>query len=45
MAKTVFGKPNTNIHYIDIVPKERLLHTIIFIILIVLTIIAIGELF
>jgi hypothetical protein len=45
MAKTVFGKPNTNIHYSDRVPKERLLHTIIFIILIVLTIIAIGELF
>ncbi|MBT8349262.1 MAG: hypothetical protein HKP62_07455, partial [Sulfurovum sp.] len=26
MAKTVFGKPNTNVHYIDLHPKERWLH-------------------
>ncbi|HFU76655.1 MAG TPA: hypothetical protein ENK66_10465 [Arcobacter sp.] len=45
MAKTVFGKPNPNVHYIDVAPKERVLHFIIFIALVILSIIAVGELF
>jgi len=44
MAKTVFGKPNTNVHYIDLAPKERWLHLTIFIILLVLSIVGLKEL-
>ncbi|CAA6806242.1 MAG: Unknown protein [uncultured Sulfurovum sp.] len=44
MAKTVFGKPNTNVHYIDLAPKERWLHFAIFIILLVLSVIGLKEL-
>ena len=44
MAKTVFGKPNTNIHYIDLMPKERLIHLILFIILLMLSAIGVKEL-
>jgi hypothetical protein len=44
MAKTVFGKPNTNVHYIDLAPKERWLHLAIFIILLVLSVVGIKEL-
>lgn len=44
MAKTVFGKPNTNVHYIDLAPKERWLHLTIFIILLVLSILGLKEL-
>jgi len=44
MAKTVFGKPNTNVHYIDLAPKERWLHLTIFIILLVLSVIGLKEL-
>lgn len=44
MAKTVFGKPNTNVHYIDLAPKERWLHLGIFIILLVLSIVGLKEL-
>lgn len=43
MAKTVFGKPNDNVHYIDVAPKERLLHLIIFILLLVLSIVGLQE--
>ena len=43
MAKTVFGKPNENVHYIDIAPKERLLHLLMFLILVVLSIVALRE--
>ena len=45
MAKTVFGKPNPNVHYIDVAPKERVIHFAIFIALVILSIIAVGELF
>lgn len=45
MARTVFGKPNDNIHYIDVAPKERLLHLTIFILLLVLSAIGLQELF
>lgn len=44
MAKTVFGKPNTNVHYIDLNKKERLLHLTMLIILIALSAIGIKEL-
>ncbi|MGB5506346.1 MAG: hypothetical protein WBM70_06650 [Sulfurovum sp.] len=44
MAKTVFGKPNTNVHYIDLNPKERWLHLAMFIILLVLSVVGIKEL-
>jgi len=45
MAKTVFGKPNQYVHYIDLTLKERIVHTIIFLLLVVLSIISIQELF
>lgn len=45
MAKTVFGKPNPNVHYIDVAPKERLLHTVIIIVLLILSIVSVQELF
>jgi hypothetical protein len=44
MAKTVFGKPNSNVHYIDLSPKERGLHLTIFIVLLILSIIGLKEL-
>jgi hypothetical protein len=44
MAKTVFGKPNENVHYIDVAPKERVLHLVIFITLLILSIVGIQEL-
>lgn len=43
MAKTVFGKPNDNVHYIDVAPKERLLHLSIFTALLVLSIVGLKE--
>jgi len=44
MAKTVFGKPNDNVHYIDLEPKQRWLHLTIFILLLVLSIVGLQEL-
>ncbi|WP_309498220.1 hypothetical protein [Sulfurovum sp.] len=44
MAKTVFGKPNKNVHYIDLAPKERWLHLTMFIILLVLSVVGLKEL-
>lgn len=44
MAKTVFGKPNTNIHYIDLIPREWLIHLILLIILLVLSAAGVKEL-
>jgi len=43
MAKTVFGKPNDNVHYIDLASKERWLHLTIFILLLVLSIVGLQE--
>jgi len=43
MAKTVFGKPNNNVHYIDLAQKERWLHLAIFILLLVLSIVGLEE--
>lgn len=44
MAKTVFGKPNPNVHYIDVSGKDKLLHLAIFTILLVLSVIGLKEL-
>jgi len=44
MAKTVFGKPNDNLHYIDVSNKEKFVHLLMFIILVVLSIVALEEL-
>lgn len=43
MAKTVFGKPNENVHYIDVAPKERVLHLAIFTLLLVLSAVGLQE--
>jgi hypothetical protein len=43
MAKTVFGKPNDNVHYIDVAPKERWLHLAIFALLLVLSVVGLKE--
>ncbi|MCO4845260.1 MAG: hypothetical protein KC427_04500 [Sulfurovum sp.] len=43
MAKTVFGKPNDNVHYIDVAPKERWVHLAIFTLLMVLSIVGLQE--
>ncbi|MEA2048805.1 MAG: hypothetical protein U9O64_10225 [Campylobacterota bacterium] len=43
MAKTVFGKPNDNVHYIDVAHKERWIHLSIFILLLVLSIVGLQE--
>ena len=39
MPKTVFGTPNSNLHYVDLTTKEKIMHFIIIIILLVLSII------
>jgi len=44
MAKTVFGKPNENVHYVDLTQKERRLHLGIVIILLLLSIVGFKEL-
>lgn len=44
MAKTVFGKPNTNVHYIDLGRKERWLHLTMFTLLLVLSVVGLKEL-
>lgn len=44
MAKTVFGKPNTNVHYIDLNPKQRWLHLTMFTLLLVLSAVGLKEL-
>ena len=43
MAKTVFGKPNDNVHYIDLTAKERFIHLAIFTLLLVLSVIGLQE--
>ncbi len=39
MPRTVFGTPNTNLHYVDLTSKEKIIHFIIIILLLVLSII------
>ena len=43
MARTVFGKPNHNVHYIDLTPKERWVHLGMFALLLILSIIGLKE--
>lgn len=43
MAKTVFGKPNSNVHYIDVKPVERVLHLVIALVLLSLSIVGLQE--
>jgi len=43
MAKTVFGKPNDNVHYIDLKPKQRWLHLSMLTLLLILSIIGLKE--
>jgi hypothetical protein len=44
MAKTVFGKPNDNVHYVDLSQKERLVHYLMFTLLLILSILGFQEL-
>ena len=44
MAKTVFGKPNPNVHYIDFGRKQKAVHAMLFILLAAFTAFSIGEL-
>ncbi|MDM5264745.1 hypothetical protein PF327_11120 [Sulfurovum sp. XTW-4] len=39
MPRTVFGTPNTNLHYVDLTSKEKIIHFIIIILLLALSII------
>lgn len=39
MPRTVFGTPNSNLHYVDLTTKEKIMHFVIIIILLVLSII------
>jgi len=43
MAKTVFGKANANIHYIELSPKEKALHLSIIIVLCLLSLWGLKE--
>lgn len=43
MAKTVFGKPNDNVHYIDVAPVERFMHLLIVAVLLLLSVIGLQE--
>jgi hypothetical protein len=43
MAKTVFGKPNDNIHYIDLTNKEKKLHLILITLILILSIVGLKE--
>lgn len=44
MAKTVFGKPNENVHYIDLSNREKKLHLGIVIVLLLLSVVGLKEL-
>lgn len=43
MARTVFGKPNENIHYIDLTKKERLIHLGMISVLLIFSVIGLKE--
>ena len=43
MAKTVFGKPNSNVHYIDVTAAERVLHLVFALVLLGLSIVGLQE--
>lgn len=44
MAKTVFGKPNENIHYVDLTAKEKRLHLGLVVVLLLLSLVGLKEL-
>jgi len=43
MAKTVFGKPNDNVHYVDLSKKEKAIHYAMFVILLILSVLGFQE--
>lgn len=43
MRKTLFGRPNPNIHYVHMTVKEKIIHSIILIVLLMLSIFGIKE--
>ncbi len=45
MGKTVFGKANSNIHYVELTTQEKIIHFILFGLLILLTFWEIKEIF
>ena len=45
MGKTVFGKPNHNIHYVELTAKEKIIHFVVLTSLLLLTILAFKEIF
>lgn len=45
MGKTVFGKPNSNIHYVELNSSEKTIHIVIFILMFLLTIWELKEIF
>lgn len=44
MSQTVFGKPNKNVHYIDLTAKERIIHLAFLAVLLMLSIVGLKEL-
>lgn len=45
MAKTVFGKPNDNIHYVELTNKDKIMHSIVFMLMFILTMWEFMEIF
>jgi hypothetical protein len=43
MKKTLFGRPNPNIHYIHMNAKEKIIHAMVLIVLIVLSVFGLKE--
>lgn len=43
MKKTLFGRPNSNIHYVHMTTKEKIIHSVVLIVLVVLSIFGLKE--
>jgi hypothetical protein len=43
MKKTLFGRPNPNIHYVHMTAKEKIIHAMVLIVLIVLSLFGLKE--
>lgn len=43
MKESLFGKPNPNIHYVDLSSKEKITHTLVVIVLLILSISGLKE--
>jgi len=43
MAKTVFGKPNDTVHYVELTAKEKKLHLALVIVLLLLSLVGLKE--